>query len=111
MDCNNVEVILTGMKDVLIPIDKAGRVVLPKNVRDELAIKSGDLLKISIRGNEITLRPSRDASGFIKRGHALVFSSGGADLLDKETVEAIRGDEREGHLSSLSKGLPAQKRK
>ena len=99
------------MKDVLIPIDKAGRVLLPKNVREELAINPGDLLKISIRGNEITLRPSREASGFIKRGHALVFSGGGADLLDNETVEAIRANEHGGLLRSLSKGLPTQKRK
>jgi AbrB family looped-hinge helix DNA binding protein len=104
-------VLLNGMKDVLIPIDKAGRIVLPKDVRDELAINPGDLLKISIRGNEVTLRPSREASGFIKRGHALVFSSGEADLLDNETVEAIRADERRGLLSSQSKGFPSQKRK
>jgi len=103
--------LLNGMKDVLIPIDKAGRVVLPKDVRDELAINPGDLLKISIHGNEVTLRPSREASGFIRRGHALVFSSVGADLLDNEAVEAIRADERGGLLSSLSKGLPSQKRK
>ena len=106
-----VMVLLNGMKDVLIPIDKAGRVVLPKNVRDELAINPGDLLKISIRGHEVTLRPNREASGFTKRGHALVFSSGGADLLDNETVEAIRADERGGRLRSLSKELPSPKRK
>jgi AbrB family looped-hinge helix DNA binding protein len=106
-----VMALLNGMKDVLIPIDKAGRVVLPKDVRDELAINPGDLLKISIHGNEVTLRPSREASGFIRRGHALVFSSVGADLLDNQTVEAIRADERGGLLSSLSKGLPSRKHK
>ncbi len=99
------------MKDVLIPIDKAGRVVLPKDIRDELAIRPGDLLKISIHGNEVTLRPSREPSGFIKRGHALVFSSGGTDLLDNATVETIRADERGGLLSRLSPGLPSHPRK
>ena len=68
-------------------------------------------LRIVARGNEITLRPSREASGFIKRGHALVFSGGGADFLDNETVEAIRANEHGGLLSSLSKGLPGKKRK
>jgi len=106
-----VMVITNGMEDRLIPIDKAGRVVLPKDVRDELAIKAGDLLKISIHGNEVTLRPSREAAGFMKRGHALVFSADGADLLDNETVEAIRNDERGGLVSSLSKGLPSQTHK
>jgi AbrB family looped-hinge helix DNA binding protein len=97
-----VMVLLNGMKDVLVPIDKAGRVVLPKHVRDELAINPGDLLKISIHENEVTLRPTREASGFIKRGHALVFSSGGVDVLESDTVEATRTEERGSVLSSLT---------
>ena len=98
------------MKDLLVPIDKAGRVVLPKNVRDELAISPGDLLRVSIHGNQVTLRPSRGRSGFIKRGHALVFSSGGADLLDNEVVEGIRAEQRGDLLGNVSKGLASQKR-
>ncbi len=99
------------MKKVLVPIDKAGRVVLPKGVRDELAINPGDLLRITIRGNEVTLSPNKEACGFIKRGKALVFSSGGVDLLDNETVENIRNATRSESLSLISKGLPSQKRK
>ena len=99
------------MNDVLVPMDKAGRVVLPKHVRDELAINPGDRLKISIHGDEVILRPSREASGFIKRGHALVFSSGEAGLLDIETVETIRTDERGSLLNSLAKGLSSPARK
>jgi AbrB family looped-hinge helix DNA binding protein len=97
--------------DVMVPIDKAGRVVLPKHVREELAINPGDQLKVSIRGNEVTLRPARAASGFIKRGRALVFSSDGADLLHNDTVESIRADERGRLLSSVAKGLPSPARK
>src|SRR5512143_3450425 len=84
-----VMVLFSGMKNVLVPIDKAGRVVLPKDVRDELAIHPGDLLRITIRGNEVTLSPNKEASGFIRRGKALVFSSGGVGLLDNETVENV----------------------
>lgn len=93
------------MDDILAPIDKAGRVVLPKQVRDELAIRPGDRLKVSIRGNEVTLRPARETSGFIRRGRALVFSSGEADALENETVERIRTEERGGLLNSLARGL------
>jgi AbrB family looped-hinge helix DNA binding protein len=64
------------MKKMLVPIDKAGRVVLPKDLREELAIKPGDCLKISVNGNEITLRPIKKTSGFVRNGRALVFSSG-----------------------------------
>jgi AbrB family looped-hinge helix DNA binding protein len=99
------------MKDVLVPIDKAGRVVLPKDVREELSINPGDLLKITIRGNEVTLSPRKEPCGFIKRGHALVFSTGGTDLLDNETVENVRNAAHQDLLSAISKELPTRKRK
>lgn len=101
---------LDGMNDVA-SIDKAGRVVLPKHIRDELDINPGDHLKISIRDNEVTLRPARKASGFIKRGHALVFSAGEADLLDNETVEAIRSYKHGNLFNNLTKGLSSKARK
>ena len=102
---------LNGVSDVMVPIDKAGRVVLPKPVREEPDIKPGDRLKISTRGNAVTFRPTSDESGFIKQGRALVFSSEGGDLLDNETVESIRAAERGSLLSGLAKGLapPAHK--
>jgi AbrB family looped-hinge helix DNA binding protein len=100
-----------GMDDVLVPIDKAGRVVLPKQMRDELAINPGDQLKASIHGNEITLCLTRETSGFFKRGRALVFSSGEADLLDISTVEAIRAGESENLLNRQLEGFPSQTRK
>lgn len=102
-------VLFYGMNDMLVPIDKAGRVVLPKEVREELAINPGDLLKVSIHGNEVSLRPSREASGFLKRGRGLVFSGGAADPLENATVEAIRAGEGGDLLSRLSKGLPPRK--
>ncbi|HTV43272.1 MAG TPA: AbrB/MazE/SpoVT family DNA-binding domain-containing protein [Candidatus Sulfotelmatobacter sp.] len=99
------------MNDILVPIDKAGRVVLPKQVREELAINPGDLLKISIHGSEVTLRPTREASGFIRRGHALVFSAAEGDFLDNETVESVRADEGGNLLKNLTKGLSQKGRK
>ena len=99
------------MSDLLVPIDKAGRVVLPKQVRDELAIHPGDRLKISVHGNELTLRPTRETPGFIKQGRALVFSCGEADLLDHETVETIRASERGNALSSVMGGLSSAPKK
>jgi AbrB family looped-hinge helix DNA binding protein len=100
------------MKKAVVPIDKAGRVVLPKDLRHELAIKPGDLLRISVRGNEVTLRPTRETSGFVRRGRAIVFSSGdGANLLDKETVESLLTNEREKTMTSVAKGLRPSKHK
>ena len=36
-------------------IDELGRLVIPKEIRRALKIKSGDYLKIQIKGNEIVL--------------------------------------------------------
>jgi len=99
------------MKEVLIPIDKAGRVVLPKDVREELAINPGDLLKISVRGDQVTLSPDRAKAGFVKRGGALVFSTGQTDLLESEAVETVRREEREKLSSDMIKALRPSKRK
>jgi AbrB family looped-hinge helix DNA binding protein len=82
------------MEEIVVPIDKAGRVVLPKAVRDELAIDSGDLLRVYVRGNEVTLRPQKAGGGLVKRGHALVFTSRGG-VLDRETVNAVLASELE----------------
>lgn len=99
------------MKDILVPIDKAGRVVLPKDVREELAIAPGDLLKVSLHGNEVTLRLNRETAGFVRRGRALVFSSGESELLDNEAVNSILAGEREGLKAGIAKRLPSQKRR
>jgi AbrB family looped-hinge helix DNA binding protein len=106
-----VMVLCRAMKDVLVPIDKAGRVVLPKDVRDELSINPGDLLRISIHGNEVTLSPNREVPGFIKRGSALVYTTGEADLLGNDTVENVRQVAHHNLLEDISKGLPSPKRK
>jgi AbrB family looped-hinge helix DNA binding protein len=99
------------MKEMLVPIDKAGRVVLPKDVRDELAIHPGDLLKISVHGDQVTLRPDRARAGFVKQGHGLVFSTGETGLLENETVEAVRHQERDRLSAGIGKGLPQSKRR
>lgn len=105
-----VMVLFNGMK-AFVPIDKAGRVVLPKEVREELAINPGDLFEVSVHGNQITLRPNREKAGFLKRGGALVFSTGGAELLDNEIIESIRDTNRDILSVTIAEGLPRQKRK
>ena len=45
----------------ILTLDKAGRVVLPKPLRDELELAAGDTLELESRGEQITLRPVRGA--------------------------------------------------
>jgi AbrB family looped-hinge helix DNA binding protein len=42
-----------------VSVDKAGRVVLPKPLRDKLRLAAGDQLLIESEGERMTLRPVR----------------------------------------------------
>ncbi len=50
-----------------LTVDKAGRVVLPKPVRDELQLSAGDSLELEISGEQIVLRPVRGRVGMRKK--------------------------------------------
>lgn len=82
------------MKDMSVRIDKAGRIVLPKRIRETLALQPGDVLKISTYGNEILLQSTKAPPGFVRRGRALVFSCGSKNVLDQEIVSSIIAEGR-----------------
>src|SRR5438445_13890958 len=84
-----------GMKDLTVPIDPAGRIVLPKTVREELAIKAGDRLRVSIHGLAITVTPAKQIPGLVRKGKALVFSTGGSERIGAETVNRVMEECRE----------------
>jgi AbrB family looped-hinge helix DNA binding protein len=77
------------MKDLLVPIDPAGRIVLPKKVRQDLAIKAGDVFKVSIQGAAVTLTPEKESAGFIRKGKALVLSTPGSAVLSTDAVNEL----------------------
>jgi AbrB family looped-hinge helix DNA binding protein len=104
-------VLENGMKDVLVPIDKAGRIVLPKAVRQELAIKPGDVLQVAIQGLAVTLTPNQEKAGLVRQGKALVFSVPSDDHLAAETVENLLQAEREERSRRGAEGLAGMKRK
>ena len=75
-------------------MDRAGRIVLPKAVRQELALEPGDALAVSIHGASVTLTPKRETVGFVRQGQALVFSTAGEDTLSPEAVSRILEESR-----------------
>ena len=99
-----------GMKEAMVPIDQAGRIVLPKDVRQELAIKPGDLFQVSIHGSSVTLTPNKETHGFIRKGKALVFSSIGGKTLSQETVNRILEESRNERDEQSLAGLRGPKR-
>ena len=71
------------MKTTLI-LEKAGRIVLPKFVRDELQLSPGDSLELDSSDESIVLRPARGPGQVKKESGVWVFDSG--EPLAKETV-------------------------
>jgi AbrB family looped-hinge helix DNA binding protein len=106
-----IMVLLSGMKEMTVPMDQAGRIVLPKDVREELAIKPGDTLRVSIHGSSVTLTPNKEESGFVREGKALLFSSPGDETLNHETLKRILEEERQERESGATSGLSARKRR
>lgn len=76
-----------------VTIDKAGRVVIPKEIRDELRLEPGDTLALESEGECVTLRPVHGGTPLQKERGVWVFR-GGAPLLLDEANEIVR-DTRE----------------
>ena len=75
-----------------VTLDQAGRVVLPKAIRDEMGLSPGDTLDVTVKGNEVTLRPRRAATALQKERGVWVFRTGEPLTADEanKTLAAIR---------------------
>jgi len=104
-----VMVLYYGMKQDTVPIDQAGRIVLPKGVRRELGLKSGDTFKVTVQGETVTLTPNRTGGSFVRKGKALVFVTPGDEVLSVATVQEILDSGRVERDSLNSAGLLVEK--
>jgi AbrB family looped-hinge helix DNA binding protein len=88
---------------ITLTIDGAGRVVLPKPVRDELQLAAGDSLELESSEDEIVLRPVRGSATMRKKQGVWVMRTGkplSAAAVD-ETVRKIRNERGRIDVSSL----------
>ena len=72
-----------------VTLDQAGRVVLPKALRDGLRVSAGDTFDVIVQGDEVILRPRRAASPLQKESGVWVLRTG-KPLTSAETEEALR---------------------
>jgi len=72
-----------------ITVDRAGRIVLPKSLRDEMRLSAGDTLQLESEGERITLRPVRPKAMLKKEYGVWVYQGEPvnisiSDLIDRE---------------------------
>ena len=85
---------MVSMKPI-VSVDRAGRVVLPKRVRDKLRLEPGDQLLIDDEGEQITLRPIRPQAALKKElgvwvHHGSLSSDSIPDLIDSVRLKRLR---------------------
>jgi AbrB family looped-hinge helix DNA binding protein len=74
-----------------VTIDKAGRVVIPKEIRDELRLEAGDTLALESEGERVTLRPVHAGTPLQKERGVWVFHGVKPLSLD-EANQLVRDD-------------------
>ncbi len=87
-----------------VTVDSAGRVVLPKPLRDALGLAPGDTLSLESDGERVTLRPVRSSSALRKEEGVWVFR-GGRKIPVGETdrfLDAMREERARGLTRSSS---------
>jgi AbrB family looped-hinge helix DNA binding protein len=80
-----------------LSLDKAGRVMIPKSLRQELHLGPGDILQLDSEGEQITLRPLRAKALFKKERGVLVYQGEPTGA----SVIAVIDRERERRLREL----------
>jgi AbrB family looped-hinge helix DNA binding protein len=70
--------------NTILTLDKAGRIVLPKPLRDEFQLSAGDSLELESSEERIVLRPARGRGQMKKESGVWVFDPG--EALSEETV-------------------------
>lgn len=65
-----------------VTIDKAGRVVIPKSIRDRLNLVPGSELGIDVKGNEINLAVNSTESRLKEKRGVLIFDGRSDSDLD-----------------------------
>jgi AbrB family looped-hinge helix DNA binding protein len=75
-----------------LTLDKAGRVVIPKKVRDKLHMSAGDAFEFKSTDEQIVLKPMREEGRMFKKRGMWVFHTG-KPLTLKEVnavIESVR---------------------
>lgn len=87
--------------NIIVTLDKAGRVVIPKTLRDELHLEPGDSLSLHAEGDKLVLRPLRTQTLLRKERGVWMYRTGklmsaglsGRTLRELREEQAMRSSE------------------
>ncbi len=93
-----------GIMVATLTLDKSGRIVLPKPLRDELNLCPGDSLEIATSGEQITLNPVRAILPLQKERGVWVFRTGETlpSSATEETLRQVRNERDQAALGEDS---------
>ena len=77
------------MKNETIQMDKAGRVVIPKPLREQFNLLPGDKLHLSVEGNGFRLEPRNAGGELVRKGSVLVFTGAFAEPMTTDKVNEL----------------------
>jgi len=83
-----------------IPIDRAGRVVLPKPLRERLGVHPGTEFEVIEEPDRIILKPVPREARIVNQGGWLVAETGPISEDINDLVERVR-EERDKHVRGL----------
>jgi len=84
-----------------VQMDPAGRVVLPKRVRERFRLRGGDTLALEVKGETIELRPQQ-AKARLERVNGVLVLVSEAPLPEGRDLVA---ESREERIDELAQGL------
>lgn len=92
---------------ITITLGKAGRLVVPKSIREDLGLREGSRLKLDVQGGKIEAVPEADTVRIeMKDGFPVIL--GGPPLKQGDIVRALKADRdgRDERILSTSRPKP-----
>lgn len=77
-----------------VAIDKAGRLVIPKPIREELALSPGTVLEIEVIDSRLELSVPNTPAALVEGPHGPSLAAGGAPLDDEQVRRVLETTRR-----------------